>query len=45
MQEDAFDASLVIDVKDNASIGILLDAVQGAFPAATISVVEADGLD
>ena len=45
MQEDAFDASLVIDVKDNASIGALLDAVQGAFPTATISVVEADGLD
>ena len=45
MQEDAFDASLVIDVKDNASIGILLDAVQGAFPTATVSVVEADGLD
>ena len=45
VQEDAFDASLVVDVKSNASIGSLLDAVQSAFPTAAISVVEADGLD
>ncbi len=45
VQEDAFEASLIIDLSTNTQLGTLLDSVQAVFPGATISVVEADGLD
>jgi hypothetical protein len=45
VQEDAFDASLIVDIGNNADLGVLLDSVQSVFPTATISVVEADSLD
>ncbi|MDF1798724.1 MAG: DUF4956 domain-containing protein [Planctomycetota bacterium] len=45
IQEEAFEASLIVDLGDSSKLGGLLDSVQGAFPGASVSVVEADGLD
>jgi hypothetical protein len=45
VQDTSFEASLIVDINENDQIGSLLDSVQGTFPDATVSVVEADGLD
>ncbi len=45
VQKDEFEASLIIDLKEDAGLGKMLDELSGAFPDATTSVVEADSLD
>lgn len=45
VQEDTFEASLIVDLGDNSQLGTLLDSIQSVFPTSTVSVVEADGLD
>ncbi len=41
----SFDATLTIDLSDSKRIGVMLDAIRASFPDASVSLVEADGLD
>jgi len=45
VQEESFDASLIVDLKDSSTLGGLLDRLNVAFPGSSVSVVEAESID
>jgi hypothetical protein len=45
VQGEVFDTTLTVDLPSTDGIGPMLDAIDELFPGASVSVVEADGLD
>ena len=45
VQGDAFDATLTVDMATADSVGPMLDSIRNDFPDASVSIVDADGLD